>query len=174
MTKKITKLSIFDFDQTLVSSPTPEIGRNIYKEKTGLDWPHQGWWSKPESLDMSIFDIAAYEDVVNAHIKEFTAEDTVVVMLTGRISKLSKHVEAILDAKGLKFDEYHYNNGGETGDVKMRIMSELLEKYSDVDTIEIWEDRISHIKRFDEFFTMLVESGKIKHYKINVVNESDH
>lgn len=174
MTKKITKLSIFDFDQTLVSSPTPEIGRNIYKEKTGLDWPHQGWWSKPESLDMSIFDIAAYEDVVNAHAKELAAADTAVIMLTGRITKLSQHVEDVLAQKGLKFDEHHYNRGGETGDAKMKTMTKLLEKYTDVTYIEMWDDRDLHIERFRQFGEDLIKSGRLTHFKVNHVNSDHH
>lgn len=41
---KVTELAIFDFDGTTMDTLYPEIGRPIYKEKTGEDWPFKGWW----------------------------------------------------------------------------------------------------------------------------------
>ena len=41
---KVTKLTFFDFDGTLADSPTPENGKQKYKEVTGNEYPHQGWW----------------------------------------------------------------------------------------------------------------------------------
>ncbi len=47
---KITNISIFDFDGTLIDTMTPEQGKKIYKEKTGKEWKYKGWWGKIESL----------------------------------------------------------------------------------------------------------------------------
>ena len=33
MAQKITKLAIFDFDGTLVDTPLPETGKELYQEK---------------------------------------------------------------------------------------------------------------------------------------------
>ena len=52
----IKKLICFDFDDTLCHTLKPEEGKVIWKEKFGTDWPHRGWWSKPETLDLDIFD----------------------------------------------------------------------------------------------------------------------
>ncbi len=38
--EKITKLSIFDFDGTLIMSPLPDTGKIEYEKKTGHPWPH--------------------------------------------------------------------------------------------------------------------------------------
>ena len=51
------KLISFDFDDTLCHTPLPEDGKQIWFEKTGTEWPYNGWWSKPESLDLEVFDI---------------------------------------------------------------------------------------------------------------------
>ena len=41
-----TKVAFFDFDGTLMNSPTPENGKIIYKEKTGVNYPYEGWWGR--------------------------------------------------------------------------------------------------------------------------------
>jgi len=32
-----------------------KIGKETWKEKTGEDWPHLGWWGRATSLDPDIF-----------------------------------------------------------------------------------------------------------------------
>lgn len=169
-TKKITKLAIFDFDGTLISTPLPDTGRQEYHDKTGKPWPHIGWWGKQESLDMAIFDMPTLDEVISDYERSFSEEGTAVIMLTGRRLHLSPHVEVILDTKGLKFDEYHYNRGGAaTEDEKMKTMTKLLEKYNDVTDIEQWDDRLSHIPIFEEWGEKMCENGRLKSYKINIV-----
>lgn len=172
--QKITKLSIFDFDGTLVDTPLPDTGRQTYQDKTGKPWPHEGWWSKHESLDLKVFDMPTVEEVIEAHAKEMAEEGTAVVMLTGRITDLAKHVEAILESKGLKFDEYHYNRGGETSYSKRKTMDKLLEKYKDVTHIEMWDDRLAHIPAFEEWGQAHVASGRLTHFNINLVKGNHH
>ena len=55
------RLICFDFDDTLFHTPLPEEGKKIWKEKTGQEWPHIGWWGKPESIDNEIFEIPKNE-----------------------------------------------------------------------------------------------------------------
>lgn len=171
---KITKLSIFDFDGTLVNTPLPDTGRQEYHDKTGTPWPHEGWWGRHESLDMQVFDMTTLEEVILDYEKATAEPTTAVVLLTGRMIKLSDHVKVILDAKGLKFDEYHYNQGGATEHAKMKSMEKLLEKYKDVTEMELWDDRLAHIPIFEEFLQKQVDAGRITSFKINVVNGSHH
>ena len=51
----IKKLVCFDFDDTLCNTVKHDDGKVIWREKFGVEYPHRGWWSKPESLDMDIF-----------------------------------------------------------------------------------------------------------------------
>jgi len=173
-TNKITKLAIFDFDGTLISTPLPETGRQEYHDKTGKAWPHEGWWGRHESLDMEVFDMPTLEEVIADYEKATAEESTAVVLLTGRMIKLSEHVKVILDAKGLTFDEYHYNRGGATEMAKMKSMEKLLEKYKDVTEMELWDDRLPHIPIFEAFLQKQVDEGRITSFKINVVNGSHH
>ena len=62
-------LVIFDFDQTLMDTLGKEEGLKIWKEKTGQDYPHKGWWGRKESLDLDVFDIEPNEDVLTDYYK---------------------------------------------------------------------------------------------------------
>jgi len=171
---EITKLAVFDFDGTLVDTPLPEFGKKEYKEKTGKDWPFPGWWGQPLSLDMSIFDMPTVPMVMSAYKKEKSSPNTGMIMLTGRMVKLGDKVKDILDAKGLKFDEYHYNNGGSTDVAKLRTLDSLLKKYPDVTTVEMWDDREEHLPIFQKWGDDKVEEGRLKDFKINHVPQGRH
>ena len=166
---KITRLAVFDFDGTLLDTPLPtDENKEIYKEKTGEDWPSKGWWSRPETLNQDIFDIPVIKDVISDYKKEKATPNTMVIMLTGRIQKLSSYVEAVLASKGLKFDGYFYNTGGSTLDNKIHTMETLLKKYPTIKEIHCWDDRMEHIPHFQacgdnlkgvDFEITIVESG---------------
>ena len=170
--KKITKLAIFDFDGTLVNTPLPDVGKVLYQEKTGNPWPYEGWWGRHESLDLEVFEISTVADVIVDYEKAYAEEHTAVILLTGRMVKLTDHVMAVLKAKELVFDDYHLNRGGATEVAKMKSMEKLLLKYPDVIEMELWDDRLAHIPIFEEFGQKLIDSGRISHFKINVVPTS--
>jgi hypothetical protein len=172
--KNITKISVFDFDGTLVDTPLPEFGKKEYKEKTGEDWPFPGWWGKALSLDMSIFDMPLIKSVISDYQKEKTNPNTCVVMLTGRMVKLGDSVKKILDANNLKFDEYHFNKGGSTDVAKIKTMESLLEKYPNVKELEMWDDRLEHIPVFQSWGNNLVKTGRLNDFNINVVPANRH
>lgn len=174
MDKKITKLAIFDFDGTLIDTPLEIPGRIHYQEKTGKPYPNVGWWGRYETLDMEVFDMPVVDHVIQDYEKEVAGENTAVILLTGRMVKLTNHVMTILKAKNLKFDEYHFNRGGTTDYAKVKSMTELLEKYTDVTEIEQWEDRVAHIPIFQEFGDKMIASGRLKKYKINLVPSTHH
>jgi len=148
---KITKLAVFDFDGTLVDTPLPEFGKQEYKKKTGEEWPHTGWWGQSLSLNHKIFDMP-----------------TVPMVMSGA------YVKYILDDKGLTFDEYHYNRGGSTEVAKLKTLEELLFRYSDVQVVEMWDDRDEHLPIFQEWGDRKVKEGRLKDFKINHVPQDRH
>ena len=171
MDKKITKLRVFDLDGTLLDTPLPtDENKAIYKEKTGQDWPSRGWWSRPETLDLEIFDIPVIDSVIADYEQEIEKPDTMVIMLTGRIQKLSKSVEAILEAKKLKFDRHYYNTGGSTLDNKIRTIEYLLSKYPTITDIHLWDDRMEHIPHFQAWGEKLKDVD----FKITIVESGHH
>ena len=170
--RKITRLCIMDFDGTTMDTLNPEIGIPIYKEKTGEDWPFKGWWGRPESLDMSIFDFKPLPEVKAAFNKEATNNTTLMVSLTGRRKNLSDKVEAVLHANGYKFDKYLYNYGSDTLSNKLEQIANLLKEFPTVRTIFMADDRNEHVPAFKEYLDSLVKSGRLDDYDFtHVYNE---
>ena len=167
-----TKLSVFDFDGTTMDTLYPEIAKPMYKEKTGQDWPHKGWWGRKESLDMNIFDFQPKSDVKRAYQEEKANSDTMVVSLTGRRPKLSNEVEAILHANGYRFDRYLYNYGSDTLSNKLEQLGKLLKEFPSIKSVELWDDRNEHIPTFEQWGNDLVKNGRLESFNMNhVINE---
>lgn len=169
MERKIKKLSIFDFDGTLVNTELPETGKPRWKEVKGTDWPHQGWWGRAESLDIEAFENAVIDHVVEDYKKEKNGGENLTIMLTGRMSNLSTHVEKILEKHGLEFDRKYYNTGGDTITCKLKTLTKLLIEFPDVELVECWEDRLEHITLFEQWGVEQCKLDKIKEFKINHV-----
>ncbi len=157
----IKKISIFDFDGTLVDSPKPEDGMPMWEEVNGYEYPFKTWWDRVESLDQEVFDIDTIESTIDDYNEEYENEDTLVIMLTGRLSKFRDTVKKILYSKGLVFDEYHFKDIDNTLSSKVNKIEELLHRYPNVEEIEMWEDRKHHAKAFEMW-------GKTNGIPINV------
>ena len=165
--ENVTKLSVFDFDGTLVDTGMPDTHKIIYKEKTGQDWPYKGWWGRPESLDMDVFDFKAIPEVKSAYTIERQRPNTMVISLTGRRPKLSKEVEAILNANGYVFDKYLYSYGKDTLSNKIEQLNNLLSETPNIVDVELFDDRAEHISTFQSWGQSLVDSGRLNNFKIN-------
>jgi len=165
----ITRICIMDFDGTTIDSGTPDRFKPIYKEKTGEEWPFKGFWGRPESLDMSIFDFKPIPEVKAAFNKEVASNNTLMVSLTGRRKNLADKVEAILHANGYKFDKYLYNYGSDTLSNKLEQIGNLLKEFPTVRTIYMTDDRLEHIPVFKEYLDSLVKSGRLDDYDFTQV-----
>jgi FMN phosphatase YigB (HAD superfamily) len=145
----IKKISIFDFDGTLVDSPKPEDGIAIWEEIYGFEYPFKTWWDRVESLDQKVFNIDTIESTIDDYNEEYGNEDTLVIMLTGRIPKLKNTIKNILDKNNIYFDEYHFKDIDNTLLSKVNTIESLLKEYPYVEEIEMWEDRKHHAKAFE-------------------------
>ena len=120
------KLQIFDFDGTLVFTPTntPEQ-MEIYEKAKGIPWlidkqtakklsaqlkkpigVRRGWFGRKETLEPPLVPDPTPQEIVNQEICDLfleskTSEDTITVMMTGRHSGLRNHVLRILGDIGL-------------------------------------------------------------------------
>jgi hypothetical protein len=172
--KEITTLSVFDFDGTLIDSPMPDTGRGEYEQKTGKPWPYQGWWGRAESLDMNVFEINPIPSVIADYKTEKADPNTSVIMLTGRMQKLSDKVMAILKANGLEFDGYYFNRGGSTDVEKIRTLNKVLDEQPSIKVVKMWDDRLEHIPIFEQWGKEKVESGVLEDFNITVVPAGRH
>ena len=178
----INKISIFDFDGTLMKTPHPEEGKKQWEEFTGKEYPHIGWWSKPESLDDAVFDIQPIENTVTDYLREKSNPDTLVIMLTGRIPHQAEQIEELLLLHNISFDEYHYKGNGDTLSSKFNTIKSLLNRFPNVKEIEMWEDREPHAIEFKQWgkengvnlkVNLVTSDGQIIKGGVNdLVNES--
>jgi len=133
----------FDFDGTLMNSPLPEEGKLIYKQVTGKEYPHLGWWGRPESLDMDVFDIGTKLHVETIYRKVMSSPNDHAVLLTNRQLKLGGLVKKILDSHNMTFEHYSYkSDNDEKGDRILKIMKQY---YPNVKNIVFYDDDQKHL-----------------------------
>ena len=163
----IKKLICFDFDDTLCHTLKPEEGKVIWKEKFGTDWPHRGWWSKPETLDLDIFDTKINPYVYQEYLKAVSDPDNYVFCATGRIEKLRTEVETVLHKLNLSFDSVYLNNGGDTFTFKCRLFAKLISELQPAEFI-MYDDRFEHLVEFEKW----AETIDCKITIIDVINKT--
>ncbi len=159
--ENITKISIFDFDGTLMRTPHPEEGKKKWENFYNKKYPHIGWWSKPESLDDAVFNIDTIENTINDYKREIKNPHTLVIMLTGRLPHQHDQIIELLKFHKIVFTEYHYKESGDTLNSKLNSITTLLNRFPQVNYIEMWEDREPHAIAFEEW-------GKENNVKIEV------
>jgi hypothetical protein len=158
------RLVSFDFDDTLCETPLPNPSIQIWEQKMKSvypnnpekwNWPHTGddrkrWWTQPESLDLSVFDIPKIEWVYQKYLSEVVRESTFLFMATGRIEPLRKQVQDILNYHNLSFDEIYLNFGTDTFLFKTKLFENLIERYQP-EIFVMYDDRKTHLPRFEEW-----------------------
>lgn len=144
-----SKLSVFDFDGTLINTPEPtEREKKVWEVVNDKEWPFIGWWGRPESLDLDVWPMEPKPEVLEAYKKEISDPNTMVILLTGRLEKLRPQVEAILDKNNLNFDAVLLNRGTSTVIDKISQMNNLLKSNPTIKSVEMWDDREEHFPKF--------------------------
>ena len=149
--ENITKISIFDFDGTLMRTPHPDEGKIEWENFYNKKYPHIGWWGKPESLDDAVFNIEPVENTINDYKKEMENPNTLVIMLTGRLPHQHDQIMELLKFHKIIFTEYHYKESGDTLNSKLNSIINLLNRFPQVNYMEMWEDREPHAIAFEEW-----------------------
>jgi hypothetical protein len=165
------RLISFDFDDTLCHTPKPEEGKEIWKEKTGTDWPYGGWWGKAESIDPEIFDIPVNPWVYQKYLEAVSDPDNYVILATGRLNKVPdmlNHVKTILNNNNISFDEIHLNWGGDTYKFKTKLFEEKIEELG-VKEFVMYDDRQEHLVKFEEW----AEEHHVDVKVIDVINKKE-
>jgi hypothetical protein len=147
------KLYSFDFDKTLFETPEPELGKPLWKEKTGKEWPYKGWWSKHENLDIDIFDIPANDWVIDKYIDAKKENDKHIILATGRlkwVKGMRGAIDKILDKNNLEFDGVYLNNKGDTYNFKTNLFEKLI-KETKCEEFIMLDDRLEHLIKFEKW-----------------------
>ena len=134
----INRLLIIDFDGTLFSTPMPEKGKAIWKSVKGIDYKHIGWWSKPESLDLNVFDIKPFPKVLSILNKDISTPNTYVIVLTSRMEKLRQEVQNVLDANNINVDKLDLKYNEKT---KGQKVLDYLNEFPELTEINVYEGK---------------------------------
>lgn len=153
----INRISFYDFDLTLVDEPMPDLGKQIWKHKTGEEFPHIGWWSKEESLNIEVFDFIPIMEVVNRLKTDYEDPLCWTVLLSNRMEKLLPSVQKILGLLNIDLDDYLLR-GRDNLSKTVRI-KRTLAKFSQANQIEIHEDDVNNIAMMKDMATELVTEG---------------
>lgn len=138
-------LNVFDFDGTLMDSPTPEIGITKYKEITGEEYPHKGWWGQIDSLKP--FDVKPIPKMLKLYHDYTSLPNSVNILMTNRIPKFEPIVKDKLSGH-YTFDYYNFKN--DHREKPERIM-EILKNNPSIKVINIFDDMDEQIARFRIF-----------------------
>ncbi len=167
---KYKRIIAFDFDKTLVHTQEPEEGRKIWLKETGEIFPHDGWWGRPESLDLKIFYPAINGWTYKYYTQAIEEENSYVILATGRIEKLRKQVQDILDFHDFKFHDV-FCSWGETYKFKTRLFEQIIRKNPDSTEFIMYDDRHEHLIKFIEWAKDMENKFKIKITIIDVLNK---
>jgi hypothetical protein len=166
---QIIRVAFYDFDKTLVETVDADEGRFIWEKKTKKKYPHVGWWSKKESLDMDVFDFEPIEEITQRLKRDFEDESCWTVLLTNRRVNLKKEVMDILFSFGLQFDEIKMVE--ETNLNKNSRIRVVLESLPQASLIEAFDDDMGNIEMFLKLKKELMQEGKtFSVYHVNPKN----
>ena len=172
---KITKLSVFDFDGTLVDTGEKNLSADRpsaaqYKAKTGEDWPFGGWWGRKESLDTDVFDFKSLSSEAD-YKDELNKSNVLTIIATGRRDKLKGHVLNVLKNLGFQVNpnNLYCNDKSDTFTFKVDKFNSILDANPSIREVELWDDRLSHFAAFNQWGNDLVNSGRLEYFNLNEI-----
>ena len=166
----ILRVAFYDFDGTIIDSPMPDLGKLLWAKENGISYHHKGWWSKPESLDMSIFDIKGVRAVEQRLQKDINNKNCWTVLLTNRLSKLESEVLKVLNHLNINLDELQMMD-------KINLSKSMRVKYTlqglpQANQIDIYDDDDKNISDFLQLKNELTQEGKsVTIYKVVAKDE---
>jgi hypothetical protein len=168
----ISRIAFYDFDGTIIDSPMPDIGKLLWAKKKGKLYPYMGWWSKPESLDLEVFDIKTIKEVESRFQRDVLDKNCWVVLLTNRIDKLIPEVSKVLNLHSLKVDEFQMMS--RLNFPKSVRIKNVIQDFPQLNQIDILDDDERNIRDFVELRNELQQEGlAVTIYKVTAQNKKD-
>jgi len=160
----IKRLIGIDFDGCLFDTFESEIGKLMWEKHYNKKFSHLGWWSKPESLDLDVFDIKPFPSILNILKKEVANPESYVIILTSRMEKLRPEVEAVLNKNHIHVDKVDMKRSERTkGEKILRYIEQLPE----LEEIDVYDDRESDIVSYKQIELQIPENIKFRIFLAN-------
>lgn len=186
----IRAIHVYDFDNTLFLTPMPNS--KIWHLPTlsllqSSSWlPGGGWWHNPRLLasageGLEAEETRAWTGWWNEYIVQLVElsmqqKDALTVLLTGRgVKGYAELIQRMVKSKGLSFDLIVLKpeilpNGVPPKDTfmfKCMFLVDLLNTYTEAQEIKIYEDRVKHVRAFENFAQSAFPSRA--HLKVDVI-----
>jgi len=163
----IDKIISFDFDSTLIHTPTPVEGIPEWERKTGLSFQGRGWWGNPESLNLNVFYPGLNAWVYKYYEKYISDENAYTFVATGRLKRLESNVKKVLDLYDIDCDVF-CNTGGETFNFKRRLFETMIKEIPTAKELIMFDDRELHLIEFEKW----AKTQKIKITIVDVIHKT--
>lgn len=150
MDHKMTKLNVFDLDDTLLRIPT--YTSKFHMEETfdnmKLNGPYDFYdhWC---SLEPKLHNIQLIDPVLSDLRQGISEKSTMSVLITHRVEELRRHVMDLLISKDIDFDESHFLG---RKSAKSEVVAKILKKHQSISHIVIYEDSVAQILGYSQFF----------------------
>jgi hypothetical protein len=148
---KITRLQVFDFDDTLFRIPT--YTSKTHLEGLGFEFndPYE-FYDHNISLDESLHNIQLISPVYDAW-KEGKSDPTCMqILITHRVTAVEEALMKVLDKRGMSFDKIFILSRKTE---KVVSTQEVIRTLPNLVEVEVYEDSIDQIIRYQEFFNYL-------------------
>ena len=129
-----------------------ELGNELHGTTTPSSYyikPDVRWYDNSKSISGDLITSTA-----NAFKKSIANKQAYVVVLTGRRNtpELQSAVQNMLHKNNLFPKELHLSPGGSTFKFKINVIENILKERPTIKKIVMWDDRMSQISRFDNYF----------------------
>jgi hypothetical protein len=147
---EITKILVFDFDETLFRMPGYTDRFSVERLNPDLNFPTPySFYDHPKSMDPEIHNIQiigpVYEDW-KAASKDPTAR---TILITHRTEELRPCAEHLLKIHGIVFDEMYFLGRASE---KIEILEKELNTLPNVKEISVYEDSLEQLRKYQDFF----------------------
>lgn len=147
---EITKILVFDFDETLFRMPGYTDRFSVERLNPDLSFPTPySFYDHSSSMDPEIHNIQligpVYEDW------KLASEDPTArtILITHRTEELRPYAEHLLKMHGIVFDEMYFL--GRVSE-KITVLEKELNNLPNIKEISVYEDSLEQLRKYQDFF----------------------
>ena len=153
----MTKLQIFDFDDTLFRVPSYTSKTQVEALGFRFSGPYE-YYDHAISLDETLSNIQLISPVYDAWKNGKTDPECKQALITHRVEEVHESVNSILEARKIDFDHRFFLGRAIP---KITATEAMMDEMPQLKDIEIYEDSVHQIIQYQEFFKKQ-NAGRIK------------
>jgi hypothetical protein len=148
--KDITRILVFDFDETLFRMPGYTDRFSVERLQPELSFPTPySFYDHPASMDPEIHNIQIIGPVYDDWLEASKDPNARTILITHRTEELRPCAELLLKRHGIVFDESYFL--GRKSE-KILILEKELSYLPNIKEISVYEDSLEQLGRYQDFF----------------------